>query len=488
MKFSVIIPLEFNRGLAVRCIRAWVSDQTYTRNEFEIIVAASKTHPATELEAIRDILLPRDRLLQFPVSHDMALVTAAAKEALGDIFVFTESHCIPCKDFLEKSASVMEERTEWAGFSGMSYPITHNLLSIVESELYERDINTNLNRHEWLKVLDQCFIIRRRAYRASGGIEPAYGHFAEWLLAARLHAKGLKIGHVPEIKVGHYYIGDLNDLEDFTKDFTRGEMKFISGSSGDPCFGFFPTPQPWIHRSLWNESLTKPFFRLLRSNARMGAGLLTLVSRFKALSPRRQLTLTKLRLFFDFCVLRLSLFIRLKPLAKTVFQRWICHVVDLERLNFIDQFYRNSAKAPIPPITKKWTAETAGCWESLGFHEPESFQGVSFRWSQPAACVRLRLAAGTWKITIQFAPFVPANLNSHGDFFANGIPLRKISPAFHGSHAEFHCKHKGGDLDIAWISKRFRACGDTRRLGLPIEEIRWEKMDEKGFQRVDSTV
>jgi len=63
---------------------------------------------------------------------------------------------------------------------------------------------------------------------AVGGLEPAYGHFAEWHLAGRFHLNGIKIGYAPHVNVGHHYVGDMVDLEIFTRDFTEGEMLCIS--------------------------------------------------------------------------------------------------------------------------------------------------------------------------------------------------------------------------------------------------------------------
>jgi len=260
MKFSVIIPLEFNRGLASQCIRAWVQEQTCLRDNYEILVAASETHADEEIAVIRKLLFPQDKLLQFQGSHDMNLVAAAAKQASGEVLVFTESHCLPAPDFLELSSVVLAEHPEWGGFSGRSFAITHNLLSVVESELYERDILFNMSEHPWLKVLDQCLVVRSKSYRAVGGIEPAYGHFAEWHLAGRFHLNGIKIGYAPHVNVGHYYIGDMVDLELFTRDFIEGEMLCISTPDTDPVSHLFTPATEWKNRSRWSQPLADALY------------------------------------------------------------------------------------------------------------------------------------------------------------------------------------------------------------------------------------
>ena len=61
LRFSVIIPLEFHRGQAVRCVRGWAEGQLFPREQFEIVIAAPVGHPTAELDEIRGLLGPQDR-------------------------------------------------------------------------------------------------------------------------------------------------------------------------------------------------------------------------------------------------------------------------------------------------------------------------------------------------------------------------------------------------------------------------------------------
>ena len=120
---------------------------------------------------------------------------------------------------------------EWAGFSGRSIPITGNLLSEIEAEWYGPEIEFGMNEHPWLKVLDQCFVVRRSAYFQAGGFDPAFGHFAEWLLAARFSALGLKIGYAPTVRIHHVYIGDFGVWRRFTADFVHGQIAYLAAGA-----------------------------------------------------------------------------------------------------------------------------------------------------------------------------------------------------------------------------------------------------------------
>ena len=242
MDFSIIIPLEFHRGLSGRCIEGWSRCQTYPRDRFQIIVVAPDTCSDRELQDIRALLQPQDSLLTRPHHHDMPLMADGAREARGANLFFTEAHCLPNPETLEQAAAVLLEEPGWAGFSCRSIPITHNLLSEIEAEMYDAHIKENMTRHPWLKVLDQCLVLRREAYLSCGGIEPEYGHFAEWVIAARLHQSRNVIGYHTTPAIRHYYIGKLADLEEFTEDFSRGEMRFQTRGMRNDCRGLFPLP------------------------------------------------------------------------------------------------------------------------------------------------------------------------------------------------------------------------------------------------------
>ena len=110
LRFSVIIPLEFHRGQAVRCVRGWAEGQLFPREQFEILIASPAGHPTAELDEVRGLLGPQDRVLEFDRHHDMDLCAKAAESASGEVLFFTESHCLPEPETLA-SADVVTRRT-----------------------------------------------------------------------------------------------------------------------------------------------------------------------------------------------------------------------------------------------------------------------------------------------------------------------------------------------------------------------------------------
>lgn len=478
MKFSVIIPLEFNRGLAVRCIRDWVRDQTFPRADYEILVAASETHDPEELKTIGELLGPQDTLVQFPVSHDMGLVASVAKLAAGDVLVITESHCPPAPNFLEASVAVLKEHAEWGGFSGRSFALTHNLLSIVEAEFFEEGIIANLTQHAWLKVLDQCFVIRAADYRTTGGIEPAYGHFAEWHFAGRLHLCGIKIGYAPEVNVGHYYVGDLAELKTFILDFTEGEMRCVANADTDPCGPLFEPSPEWKCRARWDRGLIDPLWRLLRSRARTSWRTFFKYGTWRIFSLGAAISVTRVVLGAQQGLLNALLLVRWKRGAKVLFQRWSMTCVRLARLMFLRDALRNRGDSALADIRlpDEWMPAAAAGWDAVGFHELESSGGLPFRWTESAGCMRFYLGEGVWTVTLELLPDTPDKLIAAAEFFIAGQPcrVRRVNASAKKSVELEWNQPRAGSVELAWLCKRVRARRDPRELGLPILKIQWQ--------------
>src|SRR5215831_6291300 len=168
LRFTVIIPLEFHRGQVEECLRRWTREQAYARGHYEILAVACR-HSLSQ-EALADLeaqLGPEDRLLLYDVPHDVALHAQAVGEAQGEVLIFTESHCLPAPNVLTLADEILQTHPEWAGFSGGTTRIAPNRLSVVEADMYETDIRHGMEQHPWLKLLDQCFVVRVEYYRAA---------------------------------------------------------------------------------------------------------------------------------------------------------------------------------------------------------------------------------------------------------------------------------------------------------------------------------
>jgi len=491
LAFSVIIPLEFHRGLAERCIWEWTRGQDFPRESYQIIIAAPRGHNRKELGVLESLLGRQDGLLLLPYKHDMSLVAAAAHEAAGDAFFFTEAHCLPKRDVLSRSAEALAQHPDWAGFSGRSTPITHNLLSRIEAEMYDEDIQRNLVEHPWLKVLDQCLVVRRDAYFAAGGIEPEYGHFAEWLLAARSCVKTLKISYYPEVEIRHYYIGRLRDLVDFTEDFSEGQLRFAAQDCKDPCQFLFDPVQAWEMRHRWNRRfsrklalvLARDTFRAERGARRLvaqpgdGWSLLRRTMMDSVCGLRGRIVLAQLKAELLKLVVHGHLWWGNREKSARSFHRLMTQSVKIGHLRGVRRIEDTWGRSRAPgydTTMDAWVPGSTGAIRTLGLHPVETSEGTAFQWTEAAAMAELPLPLGENTLKVSWREIRPVDASVGLCFYVNEQPVPENRLRWEPLSVEIALRvDVPKPVRLSWVCKPFHAPGDSRSLGLPISKIAW---------------
>jgi hypothetical protein len=509
-RFSVIIPLEAHRGHAVRCVRGWAEEQVFPRERFEIIIASPPGHPPAELDEIRRLLGPQDRLLEFDHHHDMGLCVMAAETARGEVLFFTESHCLPEPETLARADAAASLNPEWAGFSCRSVPITHNLLSKLEAELYGRDIEFGMTEHPWRKVLDQCFVVRRSAYFQAGGFDPAFGHFAEWLIAARFHALGLKIGYTPDVRIHHVYIGQFGEWRRFTADFVEGQMKYLALEPGDPLRAMFDEVPEWSGRHKLQRDVARRVCRMLLLDLRRSIVHEDVGGRGRRLSPLRHwhwsllsswlvravgghsvvLAHAQVRRLSARLALQVDLLRRNTSGAEEHLARCCAAIATVERTRFMRRWFRELEHTTTkrPPLGDT-PGSRAGLWKpgqldedhGVGFHAASGTGTEAVRWSEPAAYVELPLAAGGYTIRLDWLFRPPVRGASQLRFFLNERPLPSENVCTRQDHVELHVEVPEASVAarLGWVCTAHRAEGDDRALGLPVTSITWIRDDSR---------
>ncbi|RPI10217.1 MAG: hypothetical protein EHM63_03460 [Actinobacteria bacterium] len=505
-RFSVIIPLEFHRGQAIHCVRGWAEGQLFPREQFEIVVASPTCHRTAELAEIRGLLGPQDRVLEFDRHHDMDLCAKAAESASGEVLFFTESHCLPEPETLASADDVMRENPEWAGFSCRSIPITGNLLSEIEAEWYGRDIDFGMNEHPWRKVLDQCFVVRRSAYFQSGGFDPAFGHFAEWLIAARFYALGLKIGYAPSVRIHHLYIGEFGEWHRFTADFLQGQMAYLALEPGDPLITMFDEVPEWSRRHMLRRSVARRVCRMLLRDLRRS------IAAGSATHPRRSLSALRhwqwwllrswlvravaghsivlmraqRRQFTTRVALQVDLLTRNRARAEVDIGRCCEAIATVERTRFLRTWTRNLERDEASsPSLDDAPAGDFGLWQAgrpdeanfVGFYAASPNGAEAVRWSEPAAYVELPLAAGRYVMTLNwlFPPRVDGEPRLR--FYLDERPIPAENVSIRHDFAELHVdvRESSSPTRLGWVCPAIRADNDERAFGLAVISLAWAR-------------
>lgn len=468
--FSVVIPLEFHRGQWEQSWLAWLS-QTADPSLYEIILVVPPDFLAlAELKALTG---DRARLEFSACEHDIGLCAFGAKKARGTYLFFTESHCRPEPDVLALCMSAIAAHPDWAGFSCRSVPICHNRLSVAEAAMYEADIEVGLTQHPWRKVLDQCFVTRRDVYEECGGFRGELGHFAEWVLAAGYFARGYRIGYLEEARFHHYYIGRIDELKTFTRDFVQGEIRYLAEGRSTPGSDLIEAPVEWSTWAGFERPLAGAALKALVGYSLAGRGWRRPDEKLRAFlryaipallgdDPAR--LLARLSAAYARLILTLVITAGSDAVIGRWLKRYIAALIRLQRLDCLHHMRRHAG--PVPGLIG------AQIVSQIGFHAQEAFAGHTFRWSEPQAAVRIKVRPGRVLVRID-SPALRAPLSEIGtQFYLDGVRMSPDAVVV-GRDGYVLCLElpSSGEAILAWACPLLRGVGDTRRLGLSVATI-----------------
>ena len=398
---------------------------------------------------------------------------------------FTESHCWPEPDVLERCLHAFTTHPEWAAVSCQLMPITHNRLSRAEADMYQADMEYGLKIHPWRKVLDPCFVTRREKYEECGGLKSELGHFAEWVLAATYFELGYQIGYVPEARLHHYYIGQLAELRTFTRDFVTGEMRYFAKESHELGGHLLEVPPEWICQGSWDRRLAQSLLRIATH------GMLTPSA--ARTRRRRMFTRTLVRWLIPaivgegaarvgtavkerwaFAAVNLARLVGSRPRLDAAFKNYIASVIEHQRSECIKSEHRTRARTAAIPHVDSTSGLNVFAPENAGFYPIEIFQDTRFRWSEPAAIMPAWTPEGQHHIWVECLPIRSLAHGADLQFYFNERPLsaRDVSIGLDTIEIKLH-PAQSRHSTLAWTCHPFPATGDRRRLGLPVKRIVW---------------
>lgn len=468
--FSVVIPLEFHRGQWEQAWLAWLS-QTADPSLYEIILVVP--HGFAALAELKALAGDRARLEFGACEHDIGLCAFGATKARGTYLFFTESHCRPEPEVLALCARAVAAHPEWAGFSCRSIPICHNRLSVAEAAMYDADIEVGMRQHPWRKVLDQCFVTRRDLYEECDGFRAELGHFAEWVLAAAYFARGYQIGYLEEARFHHYYVGQLDDLKTFTRDFVRGEIRYLAEGDRAPESRLIEAPVEWITWAGFDAGLARAALAALVGYSLAGRGWRRPDEKLRALLRHAIPALfgdraARLLARLDAVHARLALTVATAAGSDGAIGRWlkryIAALIRLQRLDCLRDMRRQTG--PVAGLIGHQIVA------HVGFHAQESAMGHTFRWSEPQAAVRIAGRPGRVLVRID-SPALRAPLNEiRTQFYLDGARLDPdaVQTGRDGYLLSLELPSSGRAV-LAWACPLLRGDGDARALGLCIAGI-----------------
>jgi hypothetical protein len=268
---TIVLPLFDHRGLALQSVESWVLHQRAAPESFELIVILDDSVRAFEAD-LRARLRPWDQIV-FASGNEMRQYHEAAVAARGRILFFTEPHCLAEPEAVGQVIHYFDTH-DAAGMCGRTVPVMPNAVGRAESWMYDEGSRSWSQPDDWRKVILRAFGVRRDLYFDAGGFDHRYHRFAEWLLAARLHAKGHRLDYAPGVGVLHQYATSFGLLDAFNKEFTDGECLFrAEHTSPEFCERYFGSPPEWNEAIALDRPLLGLVTRALWQQARHRGGM-----------------------------------------------------------------------------------------------------------------------------------------------------------------------------------------------------------------------
>jgi predicted dehydrogenase len=487
---SVVLPLPDHRGYGRDAVSSWTQDQTFDRDRYEVILGFDGSEAGLE-ETVRPLLGPQDRAIRRDGAPEIELYDEGARSARGRVVVFTEPHCIAEPTFIEELVAYLG-RTGEVGACGRSIGINENALARAEEVLYEEGLEVWKEPGHWCRVILRAIALDRQTYLDIGGFETEYGRFAEFALAAKLHASGKRLGYAPGAAVKHAYTTSFRTLEPPVVEFLDGEMAYRLDHPPAYCERYFGVPREWTERRLVSREGARGAWALSarallrRSSWKSGSA----GSHLRALSR-----VTPAALFGSAPVrARASL---AYWMARTRCRLWRFNDRRLLRpyraaWAALDRRSRLRFVAKLPSeriagdIASPFTFADLSDDRLFGFHRQEQSNGTRFRWSRSVAFADVPVTPGAYRVEI----------DTGGLRDPRGLALQVF---FNGSRIP------GPELDVEDRLIRFRveprqfseapaqrlglACApftpsklgdspDSRELGLPVSSVSFEPLGD----------
>jgi hypothetical protein len=394
---------------------------------------------------------------------------------------------------------IADSHHHWSAFSASTDGMTHNQLSKIECDIYSQDIYEKLSSHPWLRVLDQCFVIRRDAYHQAGGFRSEFGHFAEWLFAATMKIQNLSLGVTDRAVISHGYIGEYTDLANFTLDFAWGQIKYLDKNADEPAALLFPSlpelddfklrtheqrrrASEYAHKDRW-QTLFVALRKILHlENAGPIGDYLHWLDDSRILTGDNHEKLqAQAKAKADIAKAKLDHALKRghQEIARTYFVEWFARLVKQGRYDYLAETYAgvSSAASEHAVIFTKEGVWFAGddslSLRMFNVHDVEENQDETIRWTLPIVQIFLPLQAGKdYSLDIKWSNVRPLNRSELIRVRLNGKELTSIK--LQSTNLQLKTDIEQSDWHELSISVYpFQGLGDGRLLGLPLQTIHW---------------
>ncbi|MGE3806733.1 MAG: glycosyltransferase family 2 protein [Gemmataceae bacterium] len=483
-RLSIVFPLFELRWDTVKCLSSFCTGQTLPRELYEVIVVSDGADEERD-QHLRAVLGPGDRFVVHPGANRAQMCNIGVANARTELIFSTESHCLAHPRCLEEIMKYLA-RHEVDAASVASYDGCVNSFARVEARRFNELKEVWDRPDDWRKIMIRGFAIPRKLWQEMGGLDERFPKFCEWLLAARMHERGQRIGVADRARVTHFYNESFQDLFEFSKKYATEECACRLELPEDFCRRYFGARAYWNDR----ESFRGEFARQIAVAALRTLGhcqlqprgaqkcwaitreLVAYLSkalwgaRFKAWQARLGIGAARIR-----CWLWRNNETRLLP-------AYIDACKHIERCHHL-QFIQQLCSRPYQDLAAslEYPADLILERQLIGFHDLEHWRERAFRWTSPVAAILLELPRGDYDLRLDTGEILADPVRNVLGLFFNGARIRPGQISMNGtelvSRIETRSFRDRGPQVLTIISGAQNAPDDPRTLGIPIFGIRF---------------
>jgi hypothetical protein len=488
VEIAVIVPLEDPRGDVVEHLRGWTDRQTLDRERYQLVAGADGRHPDFE-RAVSEILQPQDEIVGVSGSTSsgrrsesdgyislMELYDAAARAARAEVLVFTEAHVHADPGCLEAVAERFGAEPELAAAMFNHSEVAYSEFAKLSARWFDR-CHAMWDSDDWIRLKIGGAAIRPDAYARAGGLDPKMELFAPFFLSARIDEQGGRVEQLEEARIAHVQDDEMAQDLQHTRSHARGEC--LARAKHDPEFirRYFGPAGLWERRLAYRPEVSRALVAALVAAAKRNPGDAGWLGRELAAHLPASLAGGRIRGTWEKAVAAGQGKVANSELFPFE-TRWRGYIASTEHaVNAVEVEEGTRMNGGPGPGAAVGTLHAAVLGSVIaGVYGLERAGQQLFRWTEPAALLRLSANVGSATLRLETGGLRGAPLDYLRGIYISGRPLPAELISARGTGLEVRLpdlySEAAADSGLVLISRPLvparDGSSDRRRLGMPL--------------------
>jgi glycosyltransferase involved in cell wall biosynthesis len=227
MFVSVIIPVYNDASRAEMVIRA-LAGQSYPRSAYEVVVVDNRSTDRT-LEVVRKFERQQSDLVRAVCENGVQSSYAARNKGVtasrGEILAFTDSDCIPERDWIERGVAGLQKESVKCGGGKVRFFFKSERPNIYEYFDAARKLNQKSHIEKAGFAATANFFVRRELFDQYGLFRSDLISGGDYEFGRRLTRRGEKIVYIPSAVVHHPARANLRSILKKSRRVAEGQRQ-----------------------------------------------------------------------------------------------------------------------------------------------------------------------------------------------------------------------------------------------------------------------